>query len=70
MILGKGNKVDISVEGLEVCVREGMAFVTCVEVVDAGDSRGWVAATNVFELQGERWRIVHHHGSPLPPQRG
>lgn len=57
-------------EGLEVCVREGMAFVTCVEVVDAGDSRGWVAATNVFELQGERWRIVHHHGSPLPPQRG
>ena len=24
-----------------------------------------VAATNVFVRDGERWRMVHHHGSPV-----
>lgn len=42
-------------------------FVTCVEVMEADESRGRVAATNVFERQDGKWRITHHHGSPAPP---
>jgi len=41
-------------------------FVTCIERMDAGDSHGRVMATNVFEKQGRDWKIIHHHGSPLP----
>lgn len=29
---------------------------------------GLVLATNVFEKQGDRWLMVHHHGS-RPPTR-
>lgn len=27
------------------------------------------AATNVFEKQGDVWKIVHHHGGPVPTRR-
>lgn len=47
----------------------GLAVVTCVERVDAGDSAGRVLATNVFERQGGRYRMILHHGSPAPPVR-
>jgi hypothetical protein len=41
------------------------AYVTCVEhLADAT-----VAATNVFVQEGGEWRIVHHHGGPMPPAR-
>lgn len=48
----------------------GLAVVTCVERVDAGDTAGRVLATNVFEKQsGGRFRMILHHGSPAPPRR-
>ncbi|GFR49368.1 hypothetical protein Agub_g11394 [Astrephomene gubernaculifera] len=50
-------------EDVRVHARGDMGFVTCVEVVDADDSRGRILATNVFEKQGGVWRIVQHHGS-------
>jgi ketosteroid isomerase-like protein len=40
---------------------------------------GVLAATNIFVLEGDRWRLVHHHASPVanapefsepPPARG
>jgi len=30
-----------------------------------GVSRSQVEATNVFERHDDRWRLVHHHGSPV-----
>ena len=41
--------------------------MTCVEVVDTGEGKGRVMATNVFERQGGAWKLVLHHGSPAPP---
>ena len=39
MIL-RGAPMSIALEDLRVFVSDSMAFVTCVEVMDAGDSRG------------------------------
>lgn len=42
------------------------AFVTCVEVTESTEGRGRIAATNVFEKQEGKWKMVLHHGGPAP----
>jgi ketosteroid isomerase-like protein len=39
------------------------AIVTCYE--GNGDQPAHLAATNVFVLEQERWRMLHHHAGPL-----
>jgi len=45
------------------------AWVTCMEnitsMMDGEPQRSRVLATNIFQRQGEKWRLVHHHGSPV-----
>ncbi|CAL5220593.1 g2633 [Coccomyxa viridis] len=65
-VILRGMPMDISLEDVRVCARDGAAFVTCVEIMEAGDSRGRTVATNVFERQNGKWVIVHHHGGPAP----
>ena len=38
-----------------------VAYVLCIEQVPAGQ----LIATNVFVLEQGRWRMVHHHSSPI-----
>lgn len=38
-------------------------WVTCDENILSGDASGTVAAVNVFVREGERWRMVAHHGA-------
>jgi hypothetical protein len=45
------------------CCSDG--YVTCVEVMESGDSKGRILATNIFQKQGGKWKIVHHHASPI-----
>lgn len=47
------------------CLLCSTAYVTCLELMDAADSRGRILATNIFEKQEGKWKLVHHHGSPL-----
>jgi ketosteroid isomerase-like protein len=51
-----------------------LAVVTCAENIltaeDESDGAGFahpglVVATNVFRNDGDRWRVVLHHGSPV-----
>eukprot|EP00878_Enallax_costatus_P010002 GHUV01010440.1.p1 GENE.GHUV01010440.1~~GHUV01010440.1.p1 ORF type:complete len:214 (+),score=29.90 GHUV01010440.1:172-813(+) len=56
----------IELEDVRVfALSETQGLVTCVEVMDADDSRGRTIATNLFELQNGKWVMVLHHGSPL-----
>ncbi|HLK35151.1 MAG TPA: nuclear transport factor 2 family protein [Polyangiaceae bacterium] len=40
-----------------------VAIVTCYE--GEGTHPAHLAATNVFAIEGGRWRMVHHHAGPL-----
>ena len=40
------------------------AFVVCTEQLPGGS----LVATNVFTREDGRWRIVHHHAGPAPPE--
>jgi ketosteroid isomerase-like protein len=46
-------------------VRGDLAWIVCIEKIRSGDGEGAVLATNVLRRDGGRWRIVHHHGSPI-----
>jgi ketosteroid isomerase-like protein len=37
------------------------AFVTCIERIGSAK----IAATNVFVIEGGKWRLVHHHAGPM-----
>jgi len=55
--------------GVEISVNGDLAWVVCTENITSrtydGVSRSQVEATNVFERHDDRWRLVHHHGSPV-----
>jgi ketosteroid isomerase-like protein len=40
-----------------------LAIVICYE--GNGEQPAHLAATNVFVLEDDEWRIVHHHAGPL-----
>jgi ketosteroid isomerase-like protein len=45
-----------------------VAWVTCVENLThavAATRVSRILATNIYEQSGDRWRIVHHHASPV-----
>eukprot|EP00197_Chlamydomonas_leiostraca_P011393 CAMPEP_0202867756 /NCGR_PEP_ID=MMETSP1391-20130828/9606_1 /ASSEMBLY_ACC=CAM_ASM_000867 /TAXON_ID=1034604 /ORGANISM="Chlamydomonas leiostraca, Strain SAG 11-49" /LENGTH=211 /DNA_ID=CAMNT_0049547819 /DNA_START=20 /DNA_END=655 /DNA_ORIENTATION=+ len=56
----------ISLEDVRVYASDGQGYVTCVEVMDADDSKGRIVATNIFEKQNGKWVITMHHGSVAP----
>lgn len=55
---------NISIQDVRVYATETHGTVTCTEIMDADESRGRCAATNLYEKQNGKWVIVHHHGSP------
>jgi hypothetical protein len=64
-IFGSADPPRIEVTDAHAVIIGGAAFVTCIEhLADAT-----IAATNVFVEERGLWRMVHHHGSPMPPPR-
>lgn len=56
-------------EDEEVSLMGDLAWVVCVEHLRSqtldGVAISRVEATNLFERHGDRWLLVHHHGSPV-----
>jgi ketosteroid isomerase-like protein len=63
------NYIEIETEIITADVRNEIAYVVLVEkVLQVSAGRRIQAesmATNVFELLGGKWYLIHHHGSPM-----
>lgn len=70
MIFRGKQGMQIRISNVRVVTSGAMGFVTCEEHVGTDDRKGNVIVTNVFEKQGETWKMVHHHGSILSPATG
>jgi ketosteroid isomerase-like protein len=60
-ILANPNQSPVSCSDATVIVSGDFARVLCVEHVGGGA----LAATNLFVLAGDAWRLVHHHAGPI-----
>ena len=61
-----GLPLKIELQNLEVHVKGGLAYVTCLEVVRTqGSSWGKQLATNIFEKRDGKWYICMHHASHI-----
>jgi ketosteroid isomerase-like protein len=69
LIFKNTNYLEIQTEIISTEVRDTLAYVILVEnVFQVSGGRRIEAksvATNIFELLGGKWYLVHHHGSPL-----
>jgi ketosteroid isomerase-like protein len=61
--------MEIEPEVIRVEINGNLAYVVLIEnVLQVAGNRRIKArsmATNIFERMGERWYLIHHHGSPL-----
>ena len=61
--------LQLKVTEVDVVMYRDVAWITCLEniysVVSDSTAHSVVAATNIFERQGDTWRMVLHHGSPV-----
>ena len=61
--------LEIETDIVRVEVNGDLAYVvlteTVLQVTGRRQSKAQSVATNVFERMGQKWYLVHHHGSPL-----
>ena len=62
ILRGGGAPPSIRCEQPQAYLSGEAAWVICAEVVPGGV----LAATNVFVHERGKWRMAHHHSSPLP----
>ncbi len=69
-IFDSGVPTKVQVSNVTTEVLGDLAWVTCIEhisyVVRDQIQINLAQATNIFERQGSRWFMVHHHASPMP----
>ena len=67
-IFDNSTAMQFTVTDAEATVAGDWAWVTCAEhltsVVDGRVGEATVQATNIYRKRGDRWLMVHHHGSP------
>jgi ketosteroid isomerase-like protein len=63
----KSLEIELQITATEV--QENMAYVVLVEKViqmsGSQKNKSFSVATNIFELMGGKWYLIHHHGSPI-----
>ncbi|HEX5369539.1 MAG TPA: nuclear transport factor 2 family protein [Dehalococcoidia bacterium] len=60
-ILGNPNQARIVTGGATVHIYGALALVICRELVGGSP----LVASNVFALEGEAWKLLHHHSGPV-----
>lgn len=61
LILANPDQEPVTCDQETVILGNGVARVLCVESVGGAS----LAATNLFVLSGDGWRVTHHHASPI-----
>jgi ketosteroid isomerase-like protein len=64
-IFGAGGNPQVILTDERVTRRGPVAWVSATENMLSGGATAVATATNVFEYDGQRWRIVVHHASPI-----
>lgn len=63
--------LEIETELVSTEVNGDLAYIILIEtvfqVIRGQRMQARSLATNIFERMGQRWYLVHHHGSPLMP---
>ncbi len=61
--------IEINTDIMTIEVRDHIAYIVLVEnvlqVINGRRIEAQSMATNVFELLGGKWYLVHHHASPI-----
>ena len=61
--------IEINTDIITTEVRDNIAYIVLVEnvfqVIEGRRIQAQSMATNVFELLGGKWYLIHHHGSPI-----
>jgi len=75
MILSNGEGATVECRGAEAHMYEGVAVVTCTEVIQGNA----LATSNIFVRENDQWLMVHHQAGPTvegptqmdaPPDQG
>jgi len=61
-----GNQFIVTNDQLNIA--KGFAWITLDENLMSAAGTGTIAATNLFLKIEGRWKVVHHHGSPVATQ--
>ncbi|MEB3885531.1 nuclear transport factor 2 family protein [Lyngbya sp. CCY1209] len=66
----KGTQyLEINIEIISTDICGEIAYIVAIEnvmqIVGRRRVRAESMATNIFQLMGDRWYLIHHHGSPL-----
>ena len=69
-IMANTGYIEFEIAGAEVTLVDPLAWVTCIERITSAAGEGGpavaeVAATNLFVLDAQGWRIALHHASPI-----
>lgn len=72
-IFDSGAPIKVQISNVAVEISGDLAWVTCIEhisyVIRDQIQINLAQATNIFERQGSRWLMIHHHASPMPAQK-
>ena len=73
-IFENSGNMEIRISDVRVLASEDLAWVSCTEklftIAESGVLASQVFATNLFHLEGDVWKMVMHHASPVPTNRG
>ena len=61
-ILANPNAPKVTCQNARAYVDTTMDYVLCTEVLAGGQ----LAATNIFVIEDETWKMVHHQAGPMP----
>jgi ketosteroid isomerase-like protein len=72
-IFENSGNMEIQISDVQVHASIDLAWVSCTEklytIAESGVLASMVFATNLFHLEGDVWKMVMHHASPIPDIR-